>query len=238
MFRRLTFRLIFIIIICIVFLQSLLILLSTFLFNYNPSVLDHHSIINKDHNECVIDDKQAISALNRIQTLNCRRKLIDTFCNIKFQSLWPSRLQNECPENYDGNKLLTCLEFRSEFLDHFVDKKSNKILRIDPEQQFNHNDCTDLCMQIDFTFALFISNQYCICTHNYDSIIDRTNSLTNHTECDLQRAIHSKYSSNFLFIISTGVKSMFFRKKIHIVFHKIFYKIRNHSQITTLNHNG
>ena len=164
--------------------------------------MDHHSIINKDHNECVIDDKQAISALNRVQTLDCRQKLIAAYCSIKFQPSWPSRLQNECHAN---SKLFTCMEFRSEFLNHFVDKKSNKILRIDPLQPFNHTDCTDLCMQIDFEFALFVSNQYCICTNNYQSIIDQTN----HTECDLQCVKHSKCPPNFLFIISTGIKSKF-----------------------------
>ncbi|KAH7637723.1 xylosyltransferase oxt [Dermatophagoides farinae] len=202
MFRRLTFRQIFTLIICIILLQLLLLLLSTFLFNYSQyeTISGHHSIIDI-HDGCKIDDKQAISALNRVQTLDCRQKLIAAYCSIKFQPSWPSRLQNECHAN---SKLFTCMEFRSEFLNHFVDKKSNKILRIDPLQPFNHTDCTDLCMQIDFEFALFVSNQYCICTNNYQSIIDQTN----HTECDLQCVKHSKCPSNFLFIISTGIKKI------------------------------
>lgn len=102
---------------------------------------------NKFKPACVIDAKEAISAIYRAQTRHCKELIANTTCAIQIGTFYPQALPNYCPhEPYTSNNPLGC----------FKDDKKFRTLSgyyINFKTTNTPTKCIQLCLQSGFVYA-------------------------------------------------------------------------------------
>lgn len=89
----------------------------------------------------ILHDKEVLSAVQRAHSQKCKETIINVACEIKSNSLYPSKLPNSCPSgNYIANRSLGC----------YQDEKKQRLL---PSFYTNFKEtnspkkCIQMCLQ-------------------------------------------------------------------------------------------
>lgn len=106
---------------------------------------------------CEITDNQAVSALQRAKTKECRRRIADIRCSIQRGEFYASRLPNYCPAgNHVAGRSLGCYKDEKEFrllAGYYINFKTNNSPR----------KCIYLCLQSGFPYAGVQHGTECFC---------------------------------------------------------------------------
>lgn len=112
--------------------------------NTNLNVANNN---NKFKPVCVIIAKEAISAIYRAQTRQCKEIIANTTCAIQSGTFYPQSLPNYCPhEPYDKDKPLGCYKDDKKFRTlsgYYINFKSTN----------TPIKCIQLCLQSGFVYA-------------------------------------------------------------------------------------
>lgn len=107
--------------------------------------------------ECNITSKEAISALQRAKTKDCRKQIAHIACAIQEGNFYARRLPSYCPAgNHTANYLLGCYQDEKEFRllsGYFTNFKTTN----SPQK------CTRLCLQSGFPYAGLQYATECFC---------------------------------------------------------------------------
>jgi protein xylosyltransferase len=92
-------------------------------------------------------NKEAVSAIHRAKTMECKRQIVDTVCNVQRGTFYPRSLPNSCPSgNFTANRPLGCYKDEKNFRvlsSYFVNFKVSNT----PQK------CIQLCLQSGFQYA-------------------------------------------------------------------------------------
>ncbi|CAL4109821.1 unnamed protein product [Meganyctiphanes norvegica] len=105
---------------------------------------------------CRVRSREALSAIQRAKTEDCKREIGNISCQVQAGSFYPSRLKSYCPSN--GN-------VRGRAMGCFVDSRDKRILR-GHGMQLKHNTpalCVDVCFQRGYMFAGVQYGKECFC---------------------------------------------------------------------------
>lgn len=96
---------------------------------------------------CNITVRDAISALDRAKTQQCKKKIADTACAIQSGEFYPKVLPSFCPtNNFTANRSIGC----------FKDEKTFRILSgyyTNFKISNSHQKCLQMCLQSGFIYA-------------------------------------------------------------------------------------
>ncbi|XP_013115718.2 xylosyltransferase oxt [Stomoxys calcitrans] len=105
---------------------------------------------------CDIISKDAISALQRAKTKDCRQHIAGIACSIQSGKFYPALLPSYCPSNHTANNPLGCFRDEKKFRllsGYFINfKTTNK-----PDK------CIQLCLQSGFPYAGVQYGSECFC---------------------------------------------------------------------------
>lgn len=127
----------------------------------NDALSSSSSLISAKHlgftTACDIQSKDAISALQRAKTKDCRQHIAQIACAIQAGEFYASHLPSHCPHgNYSANTKLGCYRDEKEFRllsGYFINFKSTNT----PDK------CVQLCLQSGFPYAGVQYSSECFC---------------------------------------------------------------------------
>lgn len=106
---------------------------------------------------CEITSKEALSALQRAKTLQCKQQIANITCAIQNDSFYPKRLESLCPAyNYTSHKSLGC----------YKDNKDVRILSsysVNLKHLNSPHKCIALCLQSGYPYAGTQYGKECFC---------------------------------------------------------------------------
>ncbi|XP_075164443.1 xylosyltransferase oxt [Haematobia irritans] len=105
---------------------------------------------------CDIISKDAISALQRAKTKDCRQHIAGIACAIQSGKFYPAKLPSYCPSNHTANKHLGCFQDEKKFRllsGYFINYKTTNT----PDK------CIQLCLQSGFPYAGVQYGSECFC---------------------------------------------------------------------------
>ncbi|CAG9088162.1 unnamed protein product [Plutella xylostella] len=106
---------------------------------------------------CEITSREAISAIHRAKTQNCKRELVNKTCLIQGGTFYPIQLKSSCPNNgLTYGKHLGC----------YQDEKKLRLLSSFYGNYANTNSrpaCLDICVQAGFPYAGVQYGTECFC---------------------------------------------------------------------------
>ncbi|BET03101.1 Xylosyltransferase sqv-6 [Nesidiocoris tenuis] len=150
---------------------------------------------------CEIKSKEAISAIHRARTQNCKQQIANTTCLINSGELYPSELPHQCPapESTKG-KSLGC----------YSDDKMTRVLKDHYVQLKTTNSplyCINICIQGGYPYAGVEFGSECFCGSNEPSSSTKLPDSSCNMKCpaDPKQACGGFYAVN---IYQTGVARM------------------------------
>lgn len=106
---------------------------------------------------CNISAKEALSALNRARTKDCKKQIANLACHIQSNQFYPKELPSNCPqENLPSHHNLGC----------YKDEKDNRLLTgyyTNFKKANSRNKCIAMCLQSGFPFAGVQYGTECFC---------------------------------------------------------------------------
>ncbi|XP_067645033.1 xylosyltransferase oxt [Eurosta solidaginis] len=106
---------------------------------------------------CNITAKEAMSAMQRARSLECRKQIAQTACAIQLGNFYAKKLPNHCPTgNHSANTALGCYQDDKEFRllsGYFINYKTTNT----PQK------CIQLCLQSGFPYAGVQYASECFC---------------------------------------------------------------------------
>jgi protein xylosyltransferase len=95
----------------------------------------------------ISNNREALSALHRAKTMECKKQIADIVCNIQKGMFYPKTLPNYCPNgNFTANRPLGCYKDEKTFrilASYYVNFKTTNTPR----------KCIQLCLQSGFQYA-------------------------------------------------------------------------------------
>lgn len=108
---------------------------------------------------CEVRSKDAISAVHRAKTLECKQLIVRTACAIQNGHFYASHLPNSCPTgNYTRGRSLGC----------YRDEKKSRLLTgfyVNYKASNSPEKCIDMCLQSGFVYAGVQYGTECFCGH-------------------------------------------------------------------------
>ncbi|CAG4947735.1 unnamed protein product [Parnassius apollo] len=106
---------------------------------------------------CAIESREAISAIHRAKTQNCKQEIVNKTCLIQNSNFYPVKLPNMCPSNgMTYGKYLGC----------YLDEKKFRILSSFYGNYATTNSpslCIEICIQAGFPYAGVQYASECFC---------------------------------------------------------------------------
>lgn len=105
---------------------------------------------------CRVRSKEALSAIQRAKTEECKREIGNISCQVQAGSFYPTRLKSYCPSNG---------KVRGKAMGCFVDSRDKRILK-GHAMQLKHNTpalCVDICYQRGYMHAGVQYGKECFC---------------------------------------------------------------------------
>ncbi|KAG6462694.1 hypothetical protein O3G_MSEX013426 [Manduca sexta] len=106
---------------------------------------------------CEIKSREAISAIHRAKTQNCKQQIVNITCLIQGSNFYPKTLPNNCPhEGKTYGKYLGC----------YVDEKKMRLLSGfygNYASTNSHENCLYICVQAGFPYAGVQYGSECFC---------------------------------------------------------------------------
>lgn len=162
---------------------------------------------------CNIQSKDAISALQRAKTKDCRIHIVQVACAIQAGEFYATHLNSNCPRgNHSANTQLGCYRDEKEFRllsGYFINFKSSNT----PDK------CVQLCLQSGFPYAGVQYGSECFCGADLppDAVKLPDSSCNMKCSGNLHEVCGGYYAMN---IYETGIASEY----IYALFFKILVK--------------
>ncbi|XP_014257441.1 xylosyltransferase oxt [Cimex lectularius] len=105
---------------------------------------------------CDIRNKEAISAIHRASTQNCKQQIANTTCLVLSGDLYPQLLPHKCPAEGRKGKPLGC----------YQDDKISRLLKeyyINLKSTNSPENCINICLQSGFPYAGVQYGSECFC---------------------------------------------------------------------------
>lgn len=106
---------------------------------------------------CDVQSKDALSAVNRARTAECKRQILDTVCAIESGTFYAQQLTSRCPKgSFTRGKSLGC----------FRDEQTNRLLGgyyVNNKGTNSVRKCIEICLQSGFTYAGVQYGNECFC---------------------------------------------------------------------------
>lgn len=106
---------------------------------------------------CDVKSRDAVSAVNRAHSVECKRQILDTVCAIESGEFYPHSLVSECPRgNHTAGRALGC----------FQDDQSKRLLSgyyVNNKGTNSVKKCIETCLQSGFMFAGVQYGTECFC---------------------------------------------------------------------------
>lgn len=110
--------------------------------------------------KCNVQSKDALSAVNRARTTECKRQILDTVCAIESGTFYADYLTSQCPSgNYTRGRSLGC----------FQDEQANRLLGgyyVNNKGLNTPKKCIEMCLQSGFMYAGVQYGNECFCGHS------------------------------------------------------------------------
>jgi protein xylosyltransferase len=153
----------------------------------------------------ILNDREALSAVQRAHTQKCKEHIIDVACQIKSNTFYPSHLPNTCPSgNYIANRSLGC----------YKDDKKHRLLPgfyTNFKETNSPKKCIQMCLQSGYLYAGVQYSTECFCGHNEPPADSKLPDPSCNMKCPAEpkSACGGYYTIN---IYETGIASKFSRK--------------------------
>lgn len=164
--------------------------------NSLPKILDELDL----QANCSITSKEAISALQRAKSKDCRQYIAQVSCAIQAGEFYPRRLPSYCPNgNYTANAHLGCFQDEKEYRllsGYFVHFKNSNT----PEL------CIDICLQSGYPYAGVEYSVECFC----GTETPKSSLKLSDNKCDMRCSGDSNLLCGGYYAINiyeTGIKS-------------------------------
>lgn len=106
---------------------------------------------------CRVQSRDALSAVNRAKTEDCKKQILDTVCAIESGTFYAQQLVSRCPRgNFTSGRPLGC----------FQDDQTNRLLDgyyVNNKETNSPKKCMEICLQSGFTYAGVQYSQECFC---------------------------------------------------------------------------
>lgn len=148
---------------------------------------------------CDIISKDAISALQRAKTKDCRQHIAGIACAIQSAEFYPAKLPSYCPSNHTAAKPLGCYRDEKKFRllsGYFINFKTSNT----PEK------CVQLCLQSGFPYAGVQYGSECFCGTDVPPDSAKLSDSTCNMKCSgsVQEVCGGYFAMN---IYETGIES-------------------------------
>lgn len=152
---------------------------------------------------CTLLSKDAISALNRAKTVQCKKLITEVACHIQSNRFYPSVLTSDCPKDNipATNKTLGCYRDEKDFrllAGYFMNFKTSN----------SPKKCITLCLQSGFPLAGVQYGTECFCGTNQPSDDHKISDES----CDMKcSGDQNEFCGGFfkMNVYSTGIISKF-----------------------------
>ncbi|XP_005187548.1 xylosyltransferase oxt [Musca domestica] len=146
---------------------------------------------------CDIISKDAISALQRAKTKDCRQHIAGIACAIQSRKFYPKTLPSYCPSNHTANNLLGCFRDEKKFRllsGYFVNFKTSNTVE----------KCIQLCLQSGYPYAGVQYSTECFCGYDAPPEASKLPDSTCNMKCsgDQQAICGGYFAMN---IYETGI---------------------------------
>lgn len=150
---------------------------------------------------CDIISKDAISALQRAKTKDCRQHIAGIACAIQSRKFYPKTLPSYCPSNHTANNLLGCFRDEKKFRllsGYFVNFKTSNTVE----------KCIQLCLQSGYPYAGVQYSTECFCGYDAPPEASKLPDSTCNMKCsgDQQAICGGYFAMN---IYETGIASKY-----------------------------
>lgn len=166
-------------------------------------VAPHHIFEKLDiDTNCSIISKEAISALQRAKTKDCRQYIANVACAIQDGKFYPRRLTSSCPSgDYTANTHLGCFQDEKEYRllsGYFVQFKTQNT----PEL------CLEICLQSGYPYAGVEYSVECFCGNEPPTKSRKISDIKCNMKCSGDKTLFcgGYYAIN---IYETGIKSRY-----------------------------
>lgn len=109
--------------------------------------------------KCEVQSKDALSAVSRARSDECKKKILDTVCAIESGTFYAHQLVSRCPRgNFTRGRSLGC----------FQDDQTNRLLSgyyVNNKGNNSPQKCIEYCLQSGFTYAGVQYGSECFCGH-------------------------------------------------------------------------
>lgn len=106
---------------------------------------------------CDVQSRDALSAINRARTDECKRQIQDTVCAIESGTFYAHQLTSRCPRgSFSRGRSLGC----------FQDDQTKRLLDgyyVNNKGTNSHRKCIEICLQSGFTYAGVQYGNECFC---------------------------------------------------------------------------
>lgn len=110
--------------------------------------------------KCDVQSKDALSAVNRARTTECKKQILDTVCAIESGTFYADSLTSQCPNgNYTRGRSLGC----------FQDEQANRLLGgyyVNNKGINTPRKCIEMCLQSGFIYAGVQYGSECFCGYS------------------------------------------------------------------------
>lgn len=107
--------------------------------------------------QCEVQSKDAVSAVNRARSVECKQQILDTVCAIESGAFYAHQMTSKCPKgDFVRGRSLGC----------FQDEQTNRLLGgyyVNNKGTNSVGKCIEICVQSGFTYAGVQYGNECFC---------------------------------------------------------------------------